>query len=126
MAWIEQDPPTSEMVERWLEESEGDQRVRLWQAYSLALAKFGGAKRALDWLNQVPVRGDGMAMRLARANWAERLRDWQTSEEQLAPLEAEGSLQPDDWQRLANARVQLLDEAGLQRLLCLLYTSRCV
>jgi len=60
MAWIEQDPPTSEMVERWLEESEGDQRVRLWQAYSLALAKFGGAKRALDWLNQVPVRGDGM------------------------------------------------------------------
>ncbi|WP_313118567.1 NfrA family protein [Ectopseudomonas guguanensis] len=117
MAWIEQDPPTSEMVERWLEESEGDQRVRLWQAYSLALAKFGGAKRALDWLNQVPVRGDGMAMRLARANWAERLRDWQTSEEQLAPLEAEGSLQPDDWQRLANARVQLLDEAGLQCLL---------
>ncbi len=117
MAWIEQDPPTSEMVERWLEESEGDQRVRLWQAYSLTLAKFGGAKRALDWLNQVPVRGDGMAMRLARANWAERLRDWQTSEEQLAPLEAEGGLQPDDWQRLANARVQLLDEAGLQRLL---------
>ena len=117
MAWIEQDPPSSEVVERWLEESEGDQRVRLWQAYSLTLAKFGGAKRALDWLNQVPVRGDGIAMRMARANWAEQLRDWQASEAQLAPLEAQGNLAPEEWQRLANARVQLLDEAGLQRLL---------
>lgn len=117
LSWIEQDPPPSEQVERWLEKSEGDQRVRLWQAYSLTLAKFGGAKRALDWLNQVPVRGDGAAMRMARANWAERLRDWETSETQLAPLEAQGNLDPEDWQRLANARVQLLDEAGLQRLL---------
>ncbi|MDU9410616.1 phage receptor [Pseudomonas sp. zfem001] len=117
LAWIEQDPPTSDQVERWLAQTEGDHRVRLWQAYSLTLAKFGGAKRALDWLNQIPIRGDGTAMRMARANWAERLHDWETSEAQLAPLEAQGTLEPEDWQRLANARVQLLDEDGLQRLL---------
>lgn len=117
LTWIEQDPPTRDQVERWLEEYEGDHRVRLWQAYSLTLAKFGGAKRALDWLNELPVRGDGTAMRMARANWAERLRDWNTSEAQLAPLEEQGSLRPEDWQRLANARVQLLDEEGLRRLL---------
>ncbi|MBA4242294.1 MAG: phage receptor [Pseudomonas sp.] len=117
LAWIEQDPPTATQVEQWLLHSEGDQRVRLWQAYSLSLAKFGGAKRALDWLSQLPIRGDGMVLRMARANWAERLRDWSATEAQLAALEAEGQLGADDWRRLANARVQLLDEEGLQRLL---------
>ncbi|MGA4603620.1 phage receptor, partial [Ectopseudomonas hydrolytica] len=114
LAWIEQDPPTATQVEQWLLHSEGDQRVRLWQAYSLSLAKFGGAKRALDWLSQLPIRGDGMVLRMARANWAERLRDWSATEAQLAALEAEGQLGADDWRRLANARVQLLDEEGIE------------
>lgn len=117
LTWIEQDPPGTSLVEAWLAQSEGDDHVRLWQAYSLSLARFGGAKRALDWLNEIPPKGDDQVLRMARANWAERLRDWSATEQQLAALEAEGRLSEDDWRRLANARVQLLDEAGLQRLL---------
>ncbi|BAN47483.1 phage receptor [Metapseudomonas resinovorans] len=117
LTWIEQDPPTSTQVERWLEQIEGDQRVRLWQAYSLSLAKYGGAKRALDWLNQLPLRDDGVVLRMARANWAEQLRDWSTTVEQLQPLADSGQLRDEDWRRLANAQVQLLGETGLERLL---------
>lgn len=54
LTWIEQDPPPASQVEQWLAASEGNQRVRLWQAYSLSLAKFGGAGKALDWLSQLP------------------------------------------------------------------------
>ncbi|MEX5433680.1 hypothetical protein WCD93_31130, partial [Klebsiella michiganensis] len=45
LTWIEQDPPPASQVEQWLASSDGAQRVRLWQAYSLSLARFGGAAR---------------------------------------------------------------------------------
>lgn len=117
LTWIEQDPPKAEIVERWLAQTDGELRVRLWQAYSLHLAKADGARSALDWLNQIPVRGDGMVLRLARANWAEQLRDWTATVEQLRPLADSGQLPEEDWRRLANAEVQLLDEPALERLL---------
>lgn len=41
LTWIEQDPPPASQVEQWLASSDGAQRVRLWQAYSLSLARFG-------------------------------------------------------------------------------------
>ncbi|MDD0974730.1 NfrA family protein [Pseudomonas fontis] len=117
LTWIEQDPPSSTQVENWMANSDLNQRVRLWQAYSLSLAKFGGAARALDWLNQLHPHGDDSVLRLARANWAEQLRNWNETIEQLAPLAAKGQLPAEGWQRLANAYVQRLDEAGLQGLL---------
>ena len=65
LTWIEQDPPAASQVEGWLASVDGTQRVRLWQAYSLSLAKFGGAGKALEWLNQLPPRDDGAVLRLA-------------------------------------------------------------
>ncbi len=117
LTWIEQDPPPASEVERWLASSDGAQRVRLWQAYGLSLAKSGGAARALDWLNHLPPREDGQVLRLARANFAEQLRNWKETIEQLQPLAAQRQLPAQDWQRLANAYVQQLDENGLNALL---------
>ncbi|KIY42624.1 bacteriophage N4 receptor, outer membrane subunit [Pseudomonas sp. 10-1B] len=117
LTWIEQDPPPASQVEQWLATSEGTHRVRLWQAYSLSLAKFGGAAKALDWLNQLPPREDGQVLRLARANFAEQLRNWKETIEQLQPLADKGQLPAQDWQRLANAYIQQVDEPGLSKLL---------
>ncbi|WDY60183.1 phage receptor [Pseudomonas sp. PSKL.D1] len=117
LTWIEQDPPPASVVESWLASADSMQRVRLWQAYSLSLAKFGGAGKALDWLSQLPPRDDGQVLRLARANFAEQLRNWKETIDQLQPLAAKGQLPPQDWQRLANAYVQQLDEQGLNALL---------
>ncbi|MFJ4396034.1 phage receptor [Pseudomonas sp. NPDC089396] len=117
LTWIEQDPPAASQVESWLATAEGKQRVRLWQAYSLSLAKFGGAGKALEWLNQLPPRNDGQVLRLARANFAEQLRDWNETVEQLQPLADKGQLPAQDWQRLANAYIQQVDERGLSKLL---------
>lgn len=117
LTWIEQDPPAASQVEGWIADSAGNQRVRLWQAYSLSLAKFGGAGRALDWLNHLPPRDDGMVLRLTRATFAEQLRNWSETIEQLQPLADQGQLSTEDWQRLANAYVQQLDEEGLEKLL---------
>jgi len=115
--WIEQDPPTSTQVESWMATSSLNDRVRLWQAYSLSLAKFGGAAKAHDWLAQLAPKGDDNILRLARANWSEQLRDWSGSIDQLAPLAARKQLDAEGWQRLANAYVQRLDEKPLQQLL---------
>ncbi|MFP3865301.1 phage receptor [Pseudomonas capeferrum] len=117
LTWIEQDPPPASQVESWLAASDGNQRVRLWQAYSLSLAKFGGAAKALDWLNHLPPREDGQVLRLARANFAEQLRNWKETIEQLQPLAETGQLPAQDWQRLANAYIQQVDEQGLKKLL---------
>ncbi|WP_085692481.1 MULTISPECIES: phage receptor [unclassified Pseudomonas] len=117
LAWIEQDPPPASQVEQWLASSDGTHRVRLWQAYSLSLAKYGGAAKALDWLNHLPPQGDGQVLRLARANFAEQLRNWKETIEQLQPLADQGQLPAQDWQRLANAYIQQVDEKGLNALL---------
>ncbi|UTL93526.1 phage receptor [Pseudomonas fluorescens] len=117
LTWIEQDPPAASQVEVWLASVDGTQRVRLWQAYSLSLAKFGGAGKALEWLNQLPPRDDGAVLRLARANFAEQLRNWKETIDQLQPLADKGQLPSVDWQRLANAYVQQVDEKGLEKLL---------
>ncbi|UQS16092.1 phage receptor [Pseudomonas sp. HS6] len=117
LTWIEQDPPTSSQVESWMATSSLNDRVRLWQAYSLSLAKFGGAAKAHDWLAQLSPKGDDNILRLARANWSEQLRDWSGTIEQLAPLAARKQLDAEGWQRLANAYVQRLDEKPLQQLL---------
>ncbi|MDI9779021.1 phage receptor [Pseudomonas putida] len=117
LTWIEQDPPAASQVEGWLASVDGIQRVRLWQAYSLSLAKFGGAGKALEWLNQLPPRDDGAVLRLARANFAEQLRNWKETIDQLQPLADKGQLRSVDWQRLANAYVQQVDEKGLEKLL---------
>jgi len=117
LTWIEQDPPPASQVEGWIASSEGNTRVRLWQAYSMSLAKFGGAGRALAWLNQLPAHGDGMVLRLTRANFAEQLRNWGETIEQLQPLADKGQLSAENWQRLANAYVQQVDENGLNKLL---------
>ena len=92
-------------------------RQRLRQAYSLSLGKHYGPQKALDWLNQLRPAGDDNILRQSRANWAEQVGDWNETVQQLAPLAASGQLQADDWQRLANAYVQRLDEAPLQQLL---------
>ncbi|MQG92187.1 phage receptor [Pseudomonas sp. MN1F] len=117
LTWIEQDPPAASQVESWLASTDGARHVRLWQAYSLSLAKFGGAGKALEWLNQLPPRDDGQVLRLARANFAEQLRNWKETIDQLQPLADKGQLPPEDWQRLANAYVQQVDEKGLEQLL---------
>ncbi|MGP6429835.1 NfrA family protein [Pseudomonas paraglycinae] len=117
LTWIEQDPPTSTQVESWMATSSLNDRVRLWQAYSLSLAKFGGAAKAHDWLAQLAPKGDDNILRLARANWSEQLRDWSGTIDQLAPLAARQQLDAEGWQRLANAYVQRLDEKPLQQLL---------
>lgn len=117
LAWIEQDPPAASQVERWLASSDGAQRVRLWQAYSLSLAKSAGAAKALDWLNHLPPREDGQVLRLARANFAEQLHNWKETIEQLQPLADKRQLPAQDWQRLANAYIQQVDENGLNALL---------
>ncbi|WP_433897880.1 NfrA family protein [Pseudomonas sp. PSE1(2024)] len=117
LTWIEQDPPTSTQVEDWMAASNLNDRVRLWQAYSLSLAKFGGAAKAHDWLAQLAPKGDDNILRLARANWSEQLRDWSGTIDQLAPLAARKQLDAEGWQRLANAYVQRLDEKPLQQLL---------
>ncbi|BCX67908.1 NfrA family protein [Pseudomonas izuensis] len=117
LTWIEQDPPGSSQVEQWIATSNLNQRVRLWQAYSLSLAKFGGAGRAHDWLAQLKPKGDERILHLALSNWSEQLRDWNGTIEQLAPLAASHQLSTEDWQRLANAYVQRLDEKPLEQLL---------
>lgn len=117
LTWIEQDPPPSDLVESWIATSNLNQRVRLWQAYSLSLAKFGGAAKAHDWLAQLAPKGDDKILRLARSSWSEQLRDWNGTIEQLAPLAARQQLDAQGWQRLANAYVQRLDEKPLQQLL---------
>ncbi|KAF1055006.1 MAG: Bacteriophage adsorption protein A [Stenotrophomonas maltophilia] len=117
LEWIEQDPPREEVVLDWLRHSAGNDRVRLWQAYSLGLGKRQGPAQALAWLNRLPPGDDDRVLREARATWAEQLRDWNTTIEQLAPLAAQGELKADDWRRLANAYAQRLDEAPLEALL---------
>ncbi len=115
LAWIAQELPDQPQMQAWLEQSQGSERVQLWQAYSFSLAKRYGAQRTLDWLVRVPVQGDERELRLARANWAEQASAWATVIEQLQPVTT--TLPAEDWQRLANAYIQLLDEQGLQRLL---------
>lgn len=117
LTWIEQDPPAASEVERWIANSPANQRVRLWQSYSLSLAKQGGAARAYDWLAHLPALGNDNVLHLARANWAEQLRDWEGVIQALAPLAERKQLDAEDWQRLANAYVQRLDEQPLQDLL---------
>ncbi|RAI69239.1 phage receptor [Pseudomonas fluorescens] len=117
LTWIEQDPPGSEQVEQWIASSDLTQRIRLWQAYSLSLARYGGAARAHDWLAQLPPKGDARLLHLARANWSEQLHDWDSTIKELAPLAANQQLDDQGWQRLANAYVQRLDEQPLQQLL---------
>jgi adsorption protein A len=117
LTWIEQDPPSSAQVEQWLATSSLNDRVRLWQAYSLSLAKFGGAAKAHDWLAHLSPKGDDNILRLARSNWSEQLRDWSGTIDELAPLAARNQLNAEGWQRLANAYVQRLDEKPLQQLL---------
>jgi adsorption protein A len=117
LTWIEQDPPGSDQVEQWIATSNLNQRIRLWQAYSLSLAKFGGAARAHDWLAQLAPKGDARILHLARANWSEQLHDWDGTIKELAPLAANQQLDAQGWQRLANAYVQRLDEQPLQQLL---------
>lgn len=117
LVWIEQNPPDAAQVERWMIDSDLNQRIRLWQAYSLSLGKSIGPAAALAWLNQLRPHGDDNVLRQARANWAEQVSDWNETIEQLAPLAATGKLAADDWQRLANAYVQRLDDAPLQALL---------
>jgi adsorption protein A len=117
LTWIEQDPPGSEQVEQWIASSNLNQRIRLWQAYSLSLAKFGGAARAHDWLAQLAPKGDRRILQLAKANWSEQLRNWDDTIKELAPLAANKQLDAQGWQRLANAYVQRLDEQPLQQLL---------
>ncbi|MCU1752071.1 NfrA family protein [Pseudomonas sp. 6D_7.1_Bac1] len=117
LTWIEQDPPTSEQVENWMATSPLNQRVQLWQAYSLSLAKFGGALKARNWLAQLSPKGDDSILRLARSNWSEQLRDSNGTIEELAPLAARKQLDAEGWQRLANAYVQRLEEKPLQDLL---------
>ncbi|QBF26638.1 phage receptor [Pseudomonas tructae] len=117
LTWIEQDPPAASRVEHWIANSGLNPRIRLWQAYSLSLAKFGGAAKALDWLNHLPAQGDDNILRMARATWAEQLHNWTQTIAALAPLAERDELPAKDWQRLANAYVQRLDEAPLQQLL---------
>lgn len=117
LTWIEQDPPGSSQVEQWIASSNLTQRIRLWQAYSLSLAKFGGAQRAHDWLAQLPPKGDARILQMARANWSEQLRDWDGTIKELAPLAASKQLNAQGWERLANAYVQRLEEQPLQQLL---------
>ncbi|WP_448108096.1 NfrA family protein [Pseudomonas azerbaijanoccidentalis] len=117
LTWIEQDPPGSEQVEQWIATSNMTQRIRLWQAYSLSLAKFGGAARAHDWLAQLAPKGDQRILQMARANWSEQLRDWDGTIKELAPLAASNQLDAQGWQRLANAYVQRLDDQPLEQLL---------
>lgn len=117
LTWIEQDPPSSTQVEQWMATSDLNARIKLWQAYSLSLARFGGAARAHDWLAHLSPKGDEKILRLARANWSEQLRDWSGTIDELAPLAARQQLDAESWQRLANAYVQRLDEKPLQQLL---------
>jgi len=117
LTWIEQDPPDSEQVEQWIASSDITQRIRLWQAYSLSLARYGGAAKAHDWLAQLPPKGDARLLHLARANWSEQLHDWDGTIKELAPLAGNQQLDDQGWQRLANAYVQRLDEQPLQQLL---------
>ncbi|CAD5107552.1 NfrA family protein [Zestomonas carbonaria] len=117
LAWIEQEPPSATVMDQWLAQADSVQRMRLWKAYSLALAKRGGPQEALAWLRQVPDRGDGPALRQARANWAEQLHDSQATIDELAPLAVNRELSAESWRRLANAYVQQLDESALRELL---------
>lgn len=118
MDLIENGPPPEAQVNQWLAHtSDVNQRVRLWQAYSLKLGQTQGAAKALEWLGTVPHGNDERVLREARANWAEQLRDWDTTIAQLAPLAASRQLSKDDWRRLANAYAQRLDEKPLEQLL---------
>lgn len=115
---IENGPPPEAQVNQWLAHtSNANERVRLWQAYSLKLGQTQGAAKALDWLGTLPPGNDGRVLREARANWAEQLRDWDTTIAQLAPLAAAHQLSAEDWHRLANAYAQRLDEKPLEQLL---------
>lgn len=117
LTWIEQDPPGPRQVERWIDSSSLEHRIRLWQAYSMSLAKFGGAARAHQWLAQLPDKGDDNQLRLASASWSEQLRNWDEVIAQLEPVAARQQLDADGWQRLASAYMQHLDESKLQALL---------
>ena len=72
---IENGPPPEAQVNQWLAHADANERVRLWQAYSLKLGQTQGAAKALDWLGTLPPGNDGRVLREARANWAEQLRD---------------------------------------------------
>jgi adsorption protein A len=115
--WIEQDPPSAAEVENWIANSPPNQRIRLWQAYSLSLAQTGGAARAHDWLARLPAQGNDNALHLARSNWAEQLRDSDGVIQDLAPLAERKQLNAEGWQRLADAYVQHQDENALRKLL---------
>jgi len=117
LARIEEAPPEAAVAEGWMNQSQINQRIRLRQAYSLSLGKHYGPQRALDWLNQLRPAHDDNILRQSRATWAEQVGDWDETVQQLAPLAASGQLKADDWQRLANAYVQRLDDAPLQALL---------
>ncbi|WP_047304983.1 NfrA family protein [Pseudomonas fluorescens] len=117
LTWIEQDPPEPRQVESWIDSSSLPHRIRLWQAYSMNLAKFGGAARAHEWLTQLPAKGDDSQLRLARASWSEQLHNWDDVITELEPVAALKQLDAQAWQRLANAYMQRLDEAKLEALL---------
>ncbi|WP_191486724.1 NfrA family protein [Pseudomonas sp. FEN] len=117
LTWIEQDPPAAEEVESWIASGPANQRERLWQSYSLSLAKRGGAARAHDWLAHLPSQGNDNLLHQARANWAEQMRDWDAVIQELAPLAERKQLDAEGWRRLASAYVQRLEDQPLQDLL---------
>lgn len=114
---IESGPPPEAQVNQWVAHADANERIRLWQAYSLKLGQTQGAAKALEWLGTLPPGKDGRVLREARANWAEQLRDWDTTIAQLKPLADSHQLGADDWRRLSNAYAQRLEEKPLQQLI---------
>lgn len=117
LAWIAQDPQVEDRLERWLATTSGDERERLWIAYSQALGERQGAAAVLNWLLGLAPRGDETALRQWRATLAEAQGRPALVIEQLAPLRDERRLAADDWQRLALAYIQREQWPALERLL---------
>lgn len=108
---------SSEQLSRWLSQSQGRARERLWKTEAQRLIDQQRTQQALNWLVGLSPRGDEVTLHRYRAMLAEQVQDWNTVVVELSPPQLRKKFEDNDWRRLTTALVQTNDIHGLSRLL---------
>ncbi|MGQ7247824.1 NfrA family protein [Halomonas sp. V046] len=117
LAQIRAGEASADTLSRWLGQTRGQTRERLWKTEAQRLNDRHGPRAALDWLLGLSSRDDDAALHRYRAVIAEQAEDWTTILVELSPTLLPDPLAHDDWRRLTTALIQTNDIHGFSRLL---------
>lgn len=115
--WIADGRASADEIALWLSETSGGARTELWRARADLLRTSRGPQAALDWLATLFAKGDSLALDRYRASLSEQLQHWTGVIEALVPHALEGTLEDDDWRRLAIAMIQTDNASGVNAMI---------